>query len=518
MVRQPGHNDVTAGPPATPERRHTVAERRHTVVVIGGGMAGLVAARTLLQRGLRVTLLERSNRFGGTVDGRVLGGFQLDSGAESFSTRSATVPALAAELGLGGRIVTPDSTGAWVQLSGKDLRAAAQPLPNSGVLGIPAHPGDPAITAVIGRAGALRASLDKVLPVGNLATRKGVSLGELVRARMGDEVLNRLVAPVAGGVFSADPDDLDVDSVAPGLRAAMGRLGSLGAAAGALREAAPAGAAVGGLAGGIAQLRDALVQELTANGADLRTGEQVTGLARAASGWTVTTEHSTLSRRLPADAVLVATEGRAAVDLLAPTIPALAAERPGPVPGVALVTLIVDVPELDAYPRGTGVLVAHGVEGVAAKALTHATAKWAWLRDQAGPGAHILRLSFGRVGDMPADVGLATPDDVLYRHALADASTLLGVAINATDVLDWDVVRWAGALPHASVGHRDRVERIRALVAEHAPLLAVSGGWLAGTGLVAVIDDAVARAAALADSIADAIAGSPGVAPDGGDL
>ncbi|WP_394253205.1 protoporphyrinogen oxidase [Arthrobacter pityocampae] len=487
------------GLPAEPERA-----RPGTVVVIGGGMAGLVAARTLLARGLRVTVLEASDRFGGTVDSRTLGGFQLDSGAESFSTRSATVPALAGELGLGDRIVAPDATGAWVQLPGGDLRASAHPLPNSGILGIPADPSDPTISAILGRAGSLRAAQDGVLTVGPLATRPRVSLGELVRTRMGEDVLTRLVAPVAGGVFSADPDDLDVDSVAPGLRATMGRLGSLGAAAGALRRAAPAGAAVGGLVGGIAQLRDALVHRLREDGADLRTNEHVSGLARSGTGWIVTTDHSALTRHLPADAVLVATEGRAAVDLLAPALPALAEERPDPVPGVALVTLIVDVPELDARPRGTGVLVARGVEGVAAKALTHATAKWAWLRDQAGPGSHVLRLSFGRVGDEPTAVGLATPDDVLYRHALSDASALLGVPIGEPDVLDWDVVRWAGALPHASVGHRDRVARIRDLVAERSASLAVTGGWLAGTGLVAVIDDARVRADALAEALAGA--------------
>lgn len=492
MARRTG-TDTAAGAAAPGQQRG--------VVVIGGGMAGLLAARTLLKRGIRVTLLERSDRFGGTVDARMLGGFYLDSGAESFSTRSATVPALAAELGLGERVVTPDTSGAWVQLPGKDLRTSARPLPNSGVLGIPADPSDPAIGAMISRAGSVRAALDKVLPLGSLATRSGVSLGELVRTRMGEEVLTRLVAPVAGGVFSADPDDLDVDSVAPGLRSTMARLGSLGAAAGALRAAAPAGAAVAGLEGGIAQLRDRLVAELRTDGADLRTGEEVTGLTRSSTGWIVTTERSNLTRHLPADGAVVATEGRAAVELLAPVLPALDGERPDPVPGVALVTFIVDVPELDASPRGTGVLVARGVEGIAAKALTHSTAKWGWLRDQAGPGSHVLRLSFGRVGDDPADVGISSADDVLFRRALADASALLDVPIGVSDVLDQDVVRWAGSLPHAAVGHRERVARIRSLVAERADSLAVTGGWLAGTGLVAVIDDARARAEALADAL-----------------
>ncbi len=198
--------------------------------------------------------------------------------------------------------------------------------------------------------------------------------------------------------------------------------------------------------------------------------------------------------------VVLAADGPGAVDLLTGPLPQLAAQRPVQVPGVALVTLIVDVPELDASPRGTGVLVARGVEGIAAKALTHATAKWGWLREQAGPGSHILRVSYGRAGDTPADLGAATRDQELFAQAVADASALLGVRIEAADVVDWDVVRWAGALPHAAVGHKERVSGLRAAV---APLdgLEVTGGWLAGTGLVSVIDDAAARAEALADGL-----------------
>ncbi|WP_026549911.1 protoporphyrinogen oxidase [Arthrobacter sp. Br18] len=488
------------GGPATGPASGRPGTRPPTVVVVGGGMAGLVAARTLTQRGIPVTVLEKGSRFGGSVDSRELGGFRLDSGAESFSTRSATVPGLAADLGLGNLLVIPEAAGAWVQLPGKDLQRSAQPLPSSGVLGIPADPTDAGTAMAIGRAGVLRASLDRVLPIGALATRPGVSLGELVRARMGEDVLDRLVAPVAGGVFSADPDTLDVDAVAPGLRAAMARLGSLGAAAGSLRAAAPAGSAVGGLRGGMAQLRDALVDELTAAGVDLRRGETVRGIHRSGDTWLVSTEHSTLERRLPARAVLVATEGPVAVDLLTRVLPQLAAERPPPVSGVALVTLVVTAPGLDASPRGTGVLVARGVQGVSAKALTHSTAKWAWLRKQAGAGVHVLRLSYGRVGDTAGGAGPSTANDALFGAAVADASALLGVRIDAADVLDWDVVRWAGALPHAAVGHRDRVARIRAAAAAAGPL-EISGAWLAGTGLVAVIDDARTRATALADTL-----------------
>lgn len=464
------------------------------VVVVGGGMAGLIVARELLARGLTVTVLERSSAFGGCVADHEVAGLRLDSGAESYSTRSDTVPALARQLGLADRLVTPNPVGAWIRFPGKDPQHSAMPLPRSGILGIPADVLDPEIVRAIGRAGALRASLDKVLPLGSLYKDEGVSLGEVVRARMGIDVLTRLVAPVVGGVFSADPDDLDVDSVAPGLRKMMKQHGSLGAAVGAMRAAAPAGSAVGGLSGGMAQLTAALTDELRAGGADLRPDSEALSIARSGPGWTV----ATASGPVAADALVMAVDGPGAVDLLGEALPRLREDRPQAVPGVALVTLVVDVPELDAHPRGTGVLVAAGAEGVSAKALTHATAKWSWLADQAGPGSHVLRLSYGRAGQLGDEVA---DDAALYRAALADASALLETTIDEADVVGWKVVRWNGALPHASVGHRDLVARVRAAAASERHL-EITGAWLAGTGLVAVIDDARVRAKALADRLA----------------
>lgn len=471
------------------------------VVVIGGGMAGLTAARELSSRGLRVSVLESSPAFGGCVADHQLAGLTLDSGAESFSTRSDTVPRLARELGLEAKVVAPNPAGAWIQLPGKDPARSAQPLPRSGILGIPADVLDPDIVRAVGRAGSLRASLDRVLPLGGLLDAEQLSLGEVVRARMGTEVLTRLVAPVVSGVLSADPDDLDVDSVAPGLRAALGRHGSLGAAVGALRSAAPAGAAVGGLSGGMSQLPRALVSALENAGVGLHPGERVLAAVQAQrGGWDV----QTANRTVHGDALLVATDGPGAVDLLDSVLPGLSSNRPAAVPGVALVSLVVDVPELDAHPRGTGVLVARDVENVSAKALTHATAKWQWLAEQAGPGNHVLRLSYGRAGGS----GVPVADDALYPAALSDASLLLGTAIAETDVLDWDVIRWIGALPHAAVGHRDLVARVRAAVARERSL-EITGAWLAGTGLVSVIDDARTRASALADRLAPRAPGEP---------
>ena len=466
-------------------------------VVIGGGISGLLAARDLAVAGLDVTVLEASDRTGGCVGTHQVAGLELDSGAESFATRSGAVTELVAELGLAADVVRPAAAGAWLQLPGEDPAGSAQPMPKGGILGIPTDLSSPEIVRALGRAGAARAALDRMLPAGAASRRPAGSLGALVRARMGEQVLRRLVSPVVSGVYSADPDVLDVDSVAPGLRQALAREGSLAAAAASLRAAAPAGATVASLRGGMGRLASALEEELRRQGVALELNAPVQALQRSGAGWEV----SAAGRRLAADRVVVATDGPTAVDLLAPVLELEPDARPAPGPGVALVTLVVDQPALDAAPRGTGVLVAREVAGVEAKALTHATAKWQWLADAAGPGTHVLRLSYGRAlapQDLAgiADPAASRPDEDLFAQALADAAALLQVPLAADDVVGWDVVRWTGALPSATVGHRDRVAAVREAAAA-APGLAVVGAWLAGTGLAAVTADTRARIAAL---------------------
>ena len=472
--------------------------QERTAVVIGGGISGLLAAREFARAGVRTTVLEAGDAWGGCVGSHGVAGLTLDSGAESFAIRTSAVADLAAELGLAGEVVAPNPGGAWVQLP-----EGPRELPKTGVLGIPASPWDPEVRRSLGLLGSLRASIDAFLPA-SLGTSAGAtSVSMLVRRRMGSRVLDRLVAPVVGGVHSADPSALDVDMVAPGLRAGIRRHGSLAAAVAAQRrgtvpaKAQPAGlqkagSAVAGLRGGMNTLVAALLADLRQRGVTLLNGTPARSVRRTVAGWRVATDQATFDAGL----LVVAVEGPAAVSLLEETLPELAGLRPDAGPDVSLVTLVVDLPALDSAPRGTGVLVAPQSPGVQAKALTHATAKWAWLAELTGPGRHVLRLSYGRSeapGRTPESRGggaaaMPRTDDELFHAALADASTLLAVPVNAGDVVGWDVVRWAGALPFASLGHRQRVADVRKLCAGDGAL-AVVGGWLSGNGLAAIVAD-----------------------------
>ncbi|TLM86850.1 protoporphyrinogen oxidase [Pseudarthrobacter sp. NamE5] len=467
-----------------------------TALVLGGGISGLLSARELAAAGHTVTVLEAGREWGGCVGSHIVAGLTLDSGAESFATRSDAVEKLAAELGLAARIVPPRPGGAWVQLPD-----GPRELPRTGVLGIPANPWDPEVRRTLGLAGSLRASLDRFLPASVGTAADIISVSALVRARMGGRVLERLVAPVVGGVHSADPGLLDVDMVAPGLRDGLRRHGSLAAAVSDQRRApggppvrsgdnavptgpAKAGSAVAGLEGGMHTLITALVADLRGRGVTLLSAAPATSVARTQEGWRVSSAGETFD----AGRLVVAVDGPAAVGLLEEVIPALEGKRPTPGPDVKLVTLVLDKPELDRRPRGTGVLVAPQTPGIEAKALTHATGKWDWLAAVAGPGRHVVRLSYGRIDGAGEQPGGPETDEELLAASLRDAQALLTVPISQEDVLDWDVVRWRGSLPFAAVGHKSRVAGIRKSCAA-AGNLAVVGGWVAGNGLAAVVSD-----------------------------
>jgi len=376
------------------------------VIVIGAGIAGLVAARRLVLGGRDVLVLEASDRAGGQVARHTVGGLELDAGAESFATRGGTVADLLGRLGLGDGIVRPAQLPAWLYRAD----GTAGPLPATSLLGIPSVALSRDVIDAIGGRAALRASLDLLLP--SPVGAKAETLGELVRRRMGPAVLERLVAPVVRGVHSVDPDELPLDRAAPGLRSALAREGSLSHAVASLRDRSPAGSQVAGIRGGVATIVDRLVADLDRFGVPVRLGATVDEVAP--------------------DRVRV--DGEALVGEVLVAAPGVAADR---TPGrrITLVTLVVDQPELEAAPRGTGVLVELGAPGVGARALTHLTAKWPWLAERAG-GLQALRLSYD---GGPEQGGIDVP------RAVADAGALLGVPLNQP--VDADLVTWERAVP-----------------------------------------------------------------------
>lgn len=449
------------------------------VAVVGAGIAGLTAAVDCARVGIRVTVLEAAPVAGGNIGSAELAGVRLDTGAESYASRGGAVAELVASLGLDDASVTPNPAGSWLRTgAGKCL-----PSPKTGILGIPSNPFAEDVRAVIGWSGAWRAYLDRLKPV--LAIGAVHNLGDLVEKRMGKRVLNDLVAPVTRGVYSTDPSEIDVAVAIPGLNSALTRTGSLSGAVLQLRGNAKPGAMVASVRGGMSRIVDELVAELTRREGDLRLETAVTGLRAEGERWsldlgdeeTLTVDHVILAAPEAATRALI---GAAAGIEEASSLT---------LDPIEIVSIVLDAPELDSAPRGSGILIADAPD-IAAKALTHSSAKWSFVAEAFAdhPGRHALRLSYGRQGQPNPLAGL--DDDDVRTLAMRDVSTIFGFALGEDRVVDLARTVWSGTRPAAAIGRAalaaDVADAIRAL-----PGIDATGAWLAGTGLAAVVPDAL---------------------------
>ena len=78
-----------------------ISDPQHVdAVVIGGGMAGLVAAWQFTQEGLHPVLVESRGYTGGLIARSTLAGISYDIGAEGWAVRLPDTAELATELGL----------------------------------------------------------------------------------------------------------------------------------------------------------------------------------------------------------------------------------------------------------------------------------------------------------------------------------------------------------------------------------------------------------------------------------
>lgn len=464
--------------------------------VVGGGISGLAAAhrlRTLLGAAARVTVLEQRDRLGGVLRTVDLAGVPYDVGAEAFLWRRPELRGLLDELGLADRVVHPTAAAATVRAAGVVVG-----LPAATLLGVPT--GAARLDGVLSPAGTAAARAERDRPL-SWTPGADVTLGPLLRERFGDELADRLVDPLLGGVYAGRVDALGLRATLPTLAAALDA-GAPSLTAAADAATAPAlsksptrpveladsrGVPVfGALTGGYATLLDAL-----APAADVRRRTPVRALARVDGRWRLTLGPG--QGDLDADAVVLAVPAPAAARLLAAVAPDAARAAGGiELASSAVVALAYRAADATTLPPSSGVLVAAG-EPLAVKAGTWSARKWRHLAP--ADGLVRLRVSLGRFGEAAT---LQVDDAELVARARADLATLTGITAAPVAV---HVQRWGGGLPQYGVGHLDRV---RAVEEASPPGLAVAGAALRGVGVPACVGTARAAAERVA---AHAVAG-----------
>jgi oxygen-dependent protoporphyrinogen oxidase len=458
-----------------------IVESVKRVVVIGGGIAGLAAARFLIRDGVHVTVLEGSPAIGGKLQVSEIAGMAVDEGAESMLARRPEGLDLVRGLGLGDSLVYPGTTSAAI-LS----RGALRRMPTGQVMGVPADLRALAASEVLSLAGLARVPMDLVR--GPTPRGSDVSVAAYIGARLGHEVVDRLVEPLLGGVYAGRTEELSFESTLPALAAAAQTHRSLIAAARTVRDAAPAdaGPVFATLPGGLGTLPIALAEVIVEAGGTVRTGAMVRELRRTPGGWRLTIGPTREPSYLDADAVIIAVPAAPAGRLLAGEVPAAARELARiDYASMAIVTLAYAPTAFPRLPKGSGYLVP-SVEGRQVKAVTFSTVKWPHLTGPRG-GMIVVRCSIGRFRDEQL---LQRSDEELRAVAMAELAETCAVGELP---IETRVTRWGGGLPQYNVGHADRVGRIRSAIAGQ-PGLAVAGAAYEGLGIPACI--ATARAAA----------------------
>ncbi len=448
------------------------------VVVVGGGIAGLSAAHRLAESkrpGLEVTLLERSDRFGGTIRTIERDGCLVELGPDSFLSTKPWLSDLAGRLGVADRIIPTASThrGAHVVHRGR-----LHPLPDGFLMMAPTRLWPMVTTSLFSWTGKVRCALDLVLPRG--AEAGDESLGAFVRRRFGGEVLERVVQPLIGGIYAGDPDTLSLKATIPRFLEMERRHRSVIKAMVAQRRMAArggSGASTGSGARygelvtfdkGMETIVEVLLQHLPADTMHART--EVISLIRDGRLWRLA---SSDGRRFDADGVILALPARNAAELLHGVDSAMYDELSAiPHASSAVLNLVYrrsDVP----HPLDCFGFVVPEAEKRKIIACTFSSVKFP---NRAPENVVLLRAFIG--GACQQDL-LDVDDEEMLRNVQEELNDLMGIEAAPRHIA---LARYPDAMPQYQVGHVRRMERIESLLERH-PGLALAGNAYGGVGL-----------------------------------
>ncbi|MEM8666952.1 MAG: protoporphyrinogen oxidase [Planctomycetota bacterium] len=423
------------------------------VAIVGGGLSGLATAAQmhLADPSISLSVFESGPRIGGVIDTEVVDGYILDQGADMFATQPPAAIELIRQLGLEDRLIEPEPTRRGARIV---HRGRLVPVPEGFVLMRATQLIPMLTTPLLGLTGKVRFLLER------FAARRNhdgdESVRDFVLRRMGQQVLDRIVAPLAAGIYTADINKLSMRATMGPIYEMERKFGSLAAATVARRksgqdslERSSAGARYGkfrSFRGGMKELLESLADSLPPKAIHLNSS--VTGLARSDEGWSIRIQDETTE---PFDHVVLAVPPHPASMLLRPLNEHVAVDLDAiEMASAAIVVLAVPRAQIKGNIDTFGFVVPLS-EGRRILAGSFASHKFAGR----APEDHvIIRVFIG--GAMQPEL-LDHSDDELITIATDELGELIGMGSPPTIAR---VVRWNHAMPQYHVGHVEKVERI----------------------------------------------------------
>jgi oxygen-dependent protoporphyrinogen oxidase len=455
-------------------------------IIIGAGISGLVAAHRLKKMGRDILLVEGRDRAGGVIQSVDAEGFLIEKGPNSLRGTHEFLD-LIEELDLTNELVTADHRApAYVYADGE-----LQPVPMS----LPAL----IKTKLISNSAKLRLLREPFIK--SRSEDGEESIASFVRRRLGDEVLERLVAPFLSGVFAGDPEQLSIQACFPRLAGFESGSGSI--MRGALQSARASRKERGKPKRSLRPYRlcsfrrglQVLPQSLAkAVGESLLTEARVKSIKKMvgpssarSSRFIVALEHENKQRTLEAATLVIAAPSFAAARLLnecAPDVSALIAE----ITYASLVSLPL------AYPveRAARKLDGFGFLAPRQEGLRTLGSIWnSSLFAERAPDGWICATNF--IGGATDPHAVELSDEELVGIVHNELRKVLGIE---GEPLRLPITRYERAIPQYNIGHRERIAKVEAALHNYRGL------WLAGNYLNGVsLGDCIKQAELIAAEV-----------------
>lgn len=455
--------------------------RSRRVAILGGGISGLAAAFELHKANRRseeapvaFDLFEAQDGFGGVLQTERRDGFLIERSADMFSMREPWARELCEDLGLASELVGTNERyrRAFVVRGGK-----LYPVPEGFTLLAPSKWWPIAKSPLLSIRGKLRLAMERF--VQRRESDEDESLASFSRRRFGDEAYERLIQPLIGGIYTADPEKLSMQATLPQFVEMERTHGSIVAATLWKAKAASrgeganeSGARYGSFVapkGGMTELIRRLVQALPAESLHVRAA--VASVRQSEDGsWAIELADG---RRETYDAIAIATPSHVAAKLLAESRPALSSAL-GEITHASAAIVVAGYRKSQiARPiDGFGLVVPH-VEGRKILAGSFASVKF----PGRAPEDSVLTRTF--VGGALQPELLEQDDAEIAATVRGELTELLGIH---GEPIFAEVVRWKRTMPQYHVDHLDRVAGIEGLIAESAGL-AIAGNAYRGVGI-----------------------------------
>jgi len=463
------------------------------VAIIGGGISGMAAALRLSElagnsptRAIEIQLFESFPQLGGLVASERIGDYLIERGADSFITNKPGGVALCRKLGLEFELIGTDHKNrrSLILARGKPIET-----PEGLNLIAPGSAWSILQTPILSWRGKLRVLCEPLVP--RRSESGDESLASFTRRRLGQEMLDRIVQPMVGGIYTADPEKLSLQATLPRFLDMERKYGSLFEAMQAGDESLGGGdkTTSGARYSLFVSLRQGMSQLLGALEARVRAVAQVHCGARVQEivfsrgsaseqsppprGEVAWTDANGEPRRTSFSAVILATPAHQMSHLLRTSIPEAAAELAQiEYASSAIVVTGHDQRGID-HPLNAFGLVIPAIEKRRILSVSFLNRKFP---DRAPPGKVVLRTFMG--GALQPEM-MDLTDGQLVETALSELRSIFGVRSDPDLAV---VARYPLAMPQYHVGHLDRVARIAGTLAS-TPWVELAGNTLGGVGL-----------------------------------